>query len=239
MSWGKTAAYNLLRHCDEVYRNCHSSNDMMEAFYNMLSVLDTNKLLNAFMLVKTEEEIENDFLKQMDILCDTHRKVFTLYYVDRKSVEDIRKMRISDLGSIYQVEKCLDRIMIKLTSVADAILFCSDDYAERVRLDRMSVLEKYKNPYNIKLVELNLPTTVERSILYYMIVEGHVNEALYQRITLGDTINSIPDLMELVSCGPSKIGVILDMYESVGINVEKWKSVLSPNILSKIYSKND
>ena len=45
--------------------------------------------------------------------------------------------------------------------------------------------------------------------------------------------------MELVSCGPSKIGVILDMYESVGINVEKWKSVLSPNILSKIYSKND
>lgn len=239
MSWGKTAAYNLLRHCDEVYRNCHSSNDMMEAFYNMLSVLDTNELLNVLMLVKTEEEIENDFLKQMDILCDTHRKVFTLYYVDHKSVEDIRKMRISDLGSIYQVEKCLDRIMIKLTSVADAILFCSDDYAERVRLDRIPVSEKHKNPYNIKLVELNLPTTVERSILYYMIVEGHVNEALYQRITLGDTINSIPDLMELVSCGPSKIGVILHVYESVGINVEKWKSALSPNILSKIYSKKD
>lgn len=239
MSWGKTAAYNLLRHCDEVYRNCHSSNDMMEAFYNMLSVLDTNDLLNILMLVKTEEEIENDFLKQINILCDTHRKVFTLYYVDHMSIEDIRKMRISDLGSVYQVEKCLDRIMIKLTSVADAILFCSDDYAERVRLDRIPVSEKYKNPYNIKLVELNLPTTVERSILYYMIVEGHVNEALYQRITLGDTINSIPDLMELVSCGPSKIGVILHAYESVGINVEKWKSALSPNDLNKIYSKKD
>ena len=239
MSWGKTAAYNLLRHCEEVYRNCHSSNDMMEAFYNVLSILDTNELLNALMLVKTEKEIENDFLKQVDILCDTHRKVFILYYVNHMSIEDIRKMRISDLGSIYQVEKCLDRIMIRLTSVADAILFCSDDYAERVRLDKIPLSEKYKDPYNIKLVELNLPTTVERSILYYMIVEGHANEALYQRITLGDTINFIPDLMNLVSCGPSKIGIILNMYESVGINVEKWKNALSPSNLNKIYSKRD
>lgn len=239
MSWGKTAAYNLLRHCEEVYRNCHSSNDMLEAFYNALSVLDTSKLLNALMLVKTEEEIENDFLKQIDMLCDTHRKVFILYYVDNTSIEDIRKMRISDLSSVHQVEKCLDRIMIKLTSVADAILFCSDDYAERVRLDRIPVSEKYKNPYNIKLVELNLPTTAERSILYYMIVEGHANEALYQRITLGDTINSIPDLMDLVSCGPGKVGVILNAYESVGIDVEKWKSALSPSNLNKIYSKKD
>ena len=239
MSWGKTAAYDLLRHCDDVYRNCHSSNDMMEAFYNTLSLLDTNELLNALMLVKTEEEIENDFLKQIDMLCDTHRKVFILYYVNHMSIEDIRKMHISDLSSAYQVEKCLDKIMIKLTSVADAILFCSDDYAERVRLDKISVLEKYKNPYNIKLVELNLPTTVERSILYYMIIEGHTNEALYQRITLGDTINSIPDLMDLVSCGPGKIGVILNTYESVGINVEKWKNALSPSNLNKIYSKKD
>ena len=239
MSWGKTAAYNLLRHCEEVYRNCHSSNDMMEAFYNVLSILDTNELLNALMLVKTEKEIENDFLKQVDILCDTHRKVFILYYVNHMSIEDIRKMRISDLGSIYQVEKCLDRIMIRLTSVADAILFCSDDYAERVRLDKIPLSEKYKDPYNIKLVELNLPTTVERSILYYMIVEGHANEALYQRITLGDTINFIPDLMDLVSCGPNKIGIILNMYESVGINVEKWKNALSPSNLNKIYSKRD
>lgn len=60
----------------------------------------------------------------------------------------------------------------------------------------------------------------------------------------GDTgfvksINSIPDLMDLVSCGPSKVSVILNACESVGIDVEKLKGALYPSNLNKIYSKKD
>lgn len=228
MTWINLFIQDLVKSCQIYYNHEYFSNDMRNDFYQYIcnntfeNIIDKYNInSNAEYYIK--ENVERD-------LNDSQRQLFKFYYVENINITKIA----NELNSnSYRIKRRISTILKKLINYLPKYLLSTAEYNRMIYLDSCPLLNRYKDNYNIKFVELELPKNIQVAIFRYLLLNIRLTVPI-NRVTVRDVILNIDDISKISGLGVKKLAIIFDTFESLNLDIRRWKMTISISKLKEI-----
>lgn len=228
MTWINLFIQDLVKSCQIYYNHEYFSNDIRNDFYQYIcnnkfeNIIDKYNInSNAEYYIK--ENVERD-------LNDSQRQLFKFYYVENINITKIA----NELNSnSYRIKRRISTILKKLINYLPKYLLSTAEYNRMIYLDSCPLLNRYKDNYNIKFVELELPKNIQVAIFRYLLLTIKLAVPI-NRITVRDVILNIDDISKISGIGVKKLAIIFDTFESLNLDIRRWKMTISISKLKEI-----
>lgn len=228
MTWINLFIQDLVKSCQIYYNHEYFSNDIRNDFYQYIcnntfeNIIDKYNInSNAEYYIK--ENVERD-------LNDSQRQLFKFYYVENINITKIA----NELNSnSYRIKRRISTILKKLINYLPKYLLSTAEYNRMIYLDSCPLLNRYKDNYNIKFVELELPKNIQVAIFRYLLLNIRLTVPI-NRVTVRDVILNIDDISKISGLGVKKLAIIFDTFESLNLDIRRWKMTISISKLKEI-----
>lgn len=228
MTWINLFIQDLVKSCQIYYNHEYFSNDIRNDFYQYIcnntfeNIIDKYNInSNAEYYIK--ENVERD-------LNDSQRQLFKFYYVENINITKIA----NELNSnSYKIKRRISTILKKLINYLPKYLLSTAEYNRMIYLDSCPLLNRYKDNYNIKFVELELPKNIQVAIFRYLLLNIRLTVPI-NRVTVRDVILNIDDISKISGLGVKKLAIIFDTFESLNLDIRRWKMTISISKLKEI-----
>ena len=228
MTWINLFIQDLVKSCQIYYNHEYFSNDIRNDFYQYIcnntfeNIIDKYNInSNAEYYIK--ENVERD-------LNDSQRQLFKFYYVENINITKIA----NELNSnSYKIKRRISTILKKLINYLPKYLLSTAEYNRMIYLDSCPLLNRYKDNYNIKFVELELPKNIQVAIFRYLFLNIRLTVPI-NRVTVRDVILNIDDISKISGLGVKKLAIIFDTFESLNLDIRRWKMTISISKLKEI-----
>lgn len=228
MTWINLFIQDLVKSCQIYYNHEYFSNDIRNDFYQYIcnntfeNIIDKYNInSNAEYYIK--ENVERD-------LNDSQRQLFKFYYVENINITKIA----NELNSnSYRIKRRISTILKKLINYLPKYLLSTAEYNRMIYLDSCPLLNRYKDNYNIKFVELELPKNIQVAIFRYLLLNIRLTVPI-NRVTVRDVILNIDDISKISGLGVKKLAIIFDTFESLNLDIRQWKMTISISKLKEI-----
>lgn len=228
MTWINLFIQDLVKSCQIYYNHEYFSNDIRNDFYQYIcnntfeNIIDKYNInSNAEYYIK--ENVERD-------LNDSQRQLFKFYYVENINITKIAHELNSNS---YRIKRRISTILKKLINYLPKYLLSTAEYNRMIYLDSCPLLNRYKDNYNIKFVELELPKNIQVAIFRYLLLNIRLTVPI-NRVTVRDVILNIDDISKISGLGVKKLAIIFDTFESLNLDIRRWKMTISISKLKEI-----
>ena len=228
MTWINLFIQDLVKSCQIYYNHEYFSNDMRNDFYQYICNNTFENIMNKYGINSNveyyiKENIEKD-------LNEDQRQLFKFYYIENMN---ITKVAVELNSSSYRIKHRINTILKKLIKYLPKYILSTSEYNKMIYLDNCPLLDRYKDNYNIKLVELDLPENIQVAIFRYLLLNMRLNIPI-NRITVRDVILNIDDISKISGFGVKKLAIIFDIFESLNIDIRRWKMNISISKLKEM-----